>query len=271
MTLKIFDFTDYRSFLRQLLQSYPKKGHGVRGAWAKAIHCQSAFVSHVLNGLYDFSLEQAEALAHYLQLNKEETEYFLLLVQKERAGTVSLKKFYTQLLKEKIDQREHVRERMKIKNTLKLEDQAIYYSKWLYAAVHILLTIPEYQTAPEKIAIYFHVPLFTIREILEFLETREIIILKNGRYVVQNHFLFISKESPLFSNQQSFWRQKAIESIYQNDPEEIHFSSIFTISETDIKKIKKILLTSIEDSTQIIKPSKEEKLYSICMDFFEVK
>ncbi|WP_413290968.1 TIGR02147 family protein [Bdellovibrio sp. HCB337] len=271
MNVLIFDFSDYRAYLKGLLKSYPKKGHGVRSVWAQALNCQVAFVSHVLNGLYDFSIEQGEALTRYLAFSKDETEYFLLLLQKERAGTHELKKFYTQLIQEKISEREDIRKRMKIKENLSVEDQAIYYSKWLYSATHILLTIPEFQTSPEKIAQYFNTPLVTIREILEFLETRKLIVLKNGRYLVQDSYIFINKDSPLFSHQQSFWRQKAIEAIYQNNREDIHFASIFTISESDLKKVKEILLKSIEETTEIIKPSKEEKLYSICMDLFEVK
>lgn len=267
----VFDFNDYRGFLKQLLKAQPNQGHGVRSVWAQAMGCQIAFVSHVLKGLYDFSIEQAESLCRFLALNKEETEYFILLIQKERAGTHQLKKFYAQLIQEKLEKRENVRDRMKIKDNLSLADQSIYYSKWLFSAVHILLTIPEFQTSPEKIASYFNTALATIREILDFLETRQLILLKNGRYELQNNFLFINKDSPLFSHQQSFWRQKAIESIYENNREEIHFTSIFTISKADIKKIKEILLNSIETTTEVIKPSIEEKLYSICMDFFEVK
>lgn len=270
MNIKIYEYTDYRSYLTELLGSQPKKGHGVRSLWANAMSCQVAYVSHILNGHYDMSLEQAEGLSRYLALNKDETEFFLLLVQKSRAGTQALKQFYKGLIQEKVKAREQIRNRMQIKATLNEADQALYYSSWLYSAVHILLTIPSYQTQPELIAEYFNQELSLIRKVLDFLETRQLILLQNGRYHVQNNFLFINKESPLFAHQQSFWRQKAIESIYKNKPDEIHFASIFTVSESDIKKIKDVLLKSIEDSTEIIKPSKEEKLYSICMDMFEV-
>lgn len=271
MTFQIFDFSDYRAYLNALLKSYPKKGHGVRSVWAQKMNCQIAYVSHVLNGLYDLSTEQGESLARHLGFNKEETEFFLLLIQTERAGTQHLKKFYRQLTNEILLQRENVRKRMKIKDSLDIEDQAIYYSNWLYAAVHMILTIPEYQVSPEKIATYFNTPLSKIREILEFLQTRNLVLLTNGRYSLVGKYLFINKHSPLFSNQQSFWRQKAIESIYQNNLDDIHFSSIFTVSESDLKKLKNILLKSVEDTTELINPSKEEKLYSICLDLFEVK
>jgi len=271
MTEDIYNFNDYRTFLKHLLKTSPKKGHGVRSQWAKAMNCQVAYVSHILKNLYEISIEQAEGLSRYLALSKEETEFFLLLVQKERAGTHQLKQFFLKLIEEKIKQRQHIRNRMKIKTSLSIEDQAIYYSSWIYAAVHIILTIPFYQDSPEKIAKYFNESLATIRRVLDFLETRNLIRVNNGHFSVLNNYLFINKDSPLFSHQQSFWRQKAIESIYKNNSEEIHFASLFTASETDIKKIKEILLKSIEESTEIIKPSKEEKLYTICMDFFEVK
>ncbi len=271
MNIQIFDFKDYRSYLKQLLKSYPKKGHGIRSHWANAMGCQGAYVSHVLHGHNDLSVEQGEALSRFLAHNKDEAEYWLMLIQKERAGTHQLKKFYRELIDEKIAHRENIRERMKIKDNLNLEDQAIYYSHWLYAAVHILLTIPKFQTQPEKIAEYFNASLMQIRSVLNFLEMRKLITLKEGRHKVENNFLFINKNSPLFAHQQSCWRQKAIESIYQNKPEDIHFSSVFTISEVDVAKVKEILLKSIEASTDVIKPSKEEKLYSIGLDFFEMK
>ena len=270
MNLIIFDFSDYRLFLLAFLKAQPKKGHGLRSIWAKVMGCQIAFVSHVLRGHYDLSIEQTEALSRHLGLNKDEKEFLILLVQKAKAGTHQLKNYFNELIDEKIKNRDQVRNRMRIKENLSLEDQATYYSKWLYSAIHILLTIPDFQKSPEKIAEYFSTPLEKVREVLNFLDSRKLIRLDNGKYTVENNYLFINKESPLFAHQQNFWRQKAIESIYQNNHDEIHFASIFTLAEKDIKKIKEILLKSIEDSTEVIKPSKEEKLYSICMDFFEV-
>ncbi len=134
-----------------------------------------------------------------------------------------------------------------------------------YALLCILATLNLRVKQENKVLIKFVTP------VLEFLETRTIISHSGGKYIVNQSFIFIHKDSPLFSHQQNFWRQKAIESVYENKPEHLHFASIFTVSEKDLKKIKDVLLKSIEDTTEIIKPSKEEKLYSICMDLFEVK
>ena len=271
MNVSVFDFKNYRDYFKKLIKAQPKNGHGVRSQWAEVMGCQAAYVSHILNGLYEISIEQAEKLSRHLALSQEETEFLLLVVQKDRAGTHHLKGFFEKMISEKLEHRENIRNRMSIKNNLSLEDQAIYYSHWLYSAVHMLLTIPAYQSSEETIAEYFNQNLLIIRKILAFLESRQFISLKNGQYKVENYFLFINKESPLFTQQQSFWRHKAVEAIYNNNKEDIHFASLFTVSESDIKKIKDIILKSIESTTEIIKPSKEEKLYLICMDLFELK
>lgn len=268
--MNLFEFNQYRDYLQKFLHLSHNKGHGLRGIWAKEMGCQIAYVSHVLNGKNNLSLEQAEALSRHLGHSKEETEYFILLVEKERAGTVSLKKFFQNQINLKLNQREEVRSRMKINESLSVEDQAIYYSKWHYSAIHMALTIPDYQTA-QSLSAYFNLDLSVVNECLHFLESKALIKLIGKKFQVVGAFLHLNRNSPLFYGQQIFYRHKAIESIYKNRNEDIHFSSLFSISENDVKKIQSVFLDAIEKSTQIIKPSKEEKLYSINLDLFEFK
>ena len=268
--MNIFDYSNYRSFLCDYLKNQPKKGHGLRSKWATAIGCQVAYVSHVMNEKNDFSLEQIESLSRHLGLSKEETEFFIFLAEKERAGTIQLKNFFTNILQEKIKLREDVRNRMKIKENLSIEDQAVYYSKWYYSAIHMALTIPSLQTGAE-LSKYFNLSLTIINDCLHFLETKGMIRLSRQKYIVVGAFLHLSRNSPLFYAQQNFYRHKAIESIFRNSDEDLHFASCFSISESDVKKVKDVLLSAIEKSTNIIKPSKEEKIYAICMDYFEFK
>jgi uncharacterized protein (TIGR02147 family) len=266
----IFEYSDYRAYLHSYLTHQPRKGRGLRGAWATAAGCQMAYVSHVLGGKNDFSLEQAERISGHIGHSPEEQEYFLLMVQRIRAGTKPLRQFFQRRMDELAAKHYEIRHRMKIRETLDVQDQAVYYSKWMYSAIHILVTIPEHQ-APSSIAAYFGLSQAEIKPYLDFLETRQLIELKNGRYAVRGPFLHIGKESPLFFHQQISWRQRAIDSIYRNTPDEIHFASCFSLSTSDVDKIRSVLTASIERTTEIIRPSKEEKLYSICLDFFEVR
>ena len=267
-----FSFDNAVDYLQCHLNSLPDRGRGIRSQWAKAAGCQLAFISHVLNGRYQLSLEQAEAISRHIGHSKEEREYFIILVQRGRSSTVSLKNFFTDMLNERLMHHENIRERMKIQQTLPVEDQAIYYSRWFYSAVHMLLTIPQYQTAA-AIEKYLSLSSSQVRECLDFLESRKLIRANKDHYVVEGVFLHVGKDSALYFHQQNIWRQKAIEAINigREAPHEIHFASVFSLAESDLKKVQEILLTAIESSTEVIRPSKEEKLYGICLDFFEVK
>jgi plasmid maintenance system antidote protein VapI len=68
---------------------------GVRSKLAQSLQCQTSHISQVLSGRSEFTLEQAEQVSTYIGHSKEETEYFLLLVQVARSGTRALQKIYS--------------------------------------------------------------------------------------------------------------------------------------------------------------------------------
>jgi uncharacterized protein (TIGR02147 family) len=267
----IYYFKDYKKFLLTYLEYQPQKGRGLRGKWAAAANCQPAYISNVLGSTPHFNLEQAEAISTNLGHSVEETEYFLLLIERARAGTPSLKQFFQKIIEQRQQHHHSLRNRVQIQSVLRLEDQAVYYSKWQFAAVHMILTIPEYQSV-ESIANYFALSLPEVKVVLNFLSSRHLIEeTATGRFKVLDAFLHIDSASPLFMHQQVIWRHKSIESIYRDNPSDLHFASCFSISFKDLERIKDLLGQAIQDTAQIIKPSKEEKLFSICLDFFEVR
>ena len=56
-----FSFKDYKALLHWRIETSPRRGRGVRAALAQAMKVQSAYLSRVLNGDADLSLEQADA------------------------------------------------------------------------------------------------------------------------------------------------------------------------------------------------------------------
>lgn len=94
LNVNVFDFKDYREFLSTFISQQPKGGWGWRMKVARWIGTQSQFVSQVLSGKNDFSLEHAAQLADALDFTPQEKEYFILLVSYARAGTQSLKDFF---------------------------------------------------------------------------------------------------------------------------------------------------------------------------------
>ncbi|MFT6069316.1 MAG: hypothetical protein ACJAT2_002752 [Bacteriovoracaceae bacterium] len=236
---------------------------------AAFLGCQTAYVSQVLNQHVNFSLEQAVKMNQFWEHNKEESRFFLLLVQYQRAGSKDLEKFLKTEMDEIVEKRSNLKERLNIKDSLDETNQHIYYSAWYYAAVHILLSIPEFQT-PKSIANHLRLPLKQIQEILSFLETTGLAVHKSGKYGIGLTRIHLSKTSVQIRRHHTNWRNQAITSIDKNEEEALHYSSVISMADKDVPKIKEIMIKAIEECREIIKTSKEERLQIMTMDFFKI-
>jgi uncharacterized protein (TIGR02147 family) len=267
MNQSIYEFRDYKRYLITLTKT---AGRGFKKALAQAAQCQTTYISQVLGGRANFSLEQAQAAGGFLGLTPNEVFYFLLLVQKARAGTAELRNFLDKRIDEEHAKYLLIRERVKIKNTLSEEAKAEYYSSWQYAAVHLLLTIPQYQE-PRSIAKRLHLPLRRVSEILGFLGSVGLAEQKGGKYLPGQKQLYLEKTSPLISKHHTNWRMKAIQSFENGASEDqLHFSSVFTLTLDVAEKIRHILVKTIEETVHLVKQAPEEELVAMNVDFFEL-
>ena len=94
----IFEASDYRGYLKEYLLKLPKQGFGEGKRMAKHLGVSSTFISQVLGGGKQLSLEQAQELSEYLGHSELEADYFFHLVQMDRAGTAKLKRLFQQKL-----------------------------------------------------------------------------------------------------------------------------------------------------------------------------
>ena len=83
------------------------------------------------------SLEQGLKVTEYFQMQKEEREMLLNILQREKAGTEELRKYFSQRIEEIKSNRARIDSRLGKFQGLSPEAQIKYYSKWIYSAVHI--------------------------------------------------------------------------------------------------------------------------------------
>ena len=268
MKRTIFDYIEYKAYIIEKIADSPSKGRGVKLKMAEFLSCQTAFVSQVLNGNPNFSLEQGVKLNSFFEHTRDEARFFLLLLQLERAGSSDLKDFFKLEMKEILDIRSDLKNRLKIKNSLKAVDQQIYYSSWLYACIHMLVAIPEYRTS-QAIARHLNLPREKVMEVLNFLEETALIQLNGAHYEIGITKIHLSKDSPQIQRHHTNWRMQAIRAIDINEAADLHYSTIVSMSRSDIPRVKEVLIKAIEECRLIIRDSKEEKCQSICIDFFE--
>ena len=267
----IFDFSDYRKYLAHFVACQPRQGRGTKNKIAQFLNSPTSHISQVFGGKTHFTFEQAEEINSFLQHNEDESHFFLLLVQIGRAGSANLKKRLEKERQNILKRRSFLKERLGVTSSVSEQDQLQFYSSWIYAAVHILTTIPRYQTK-EAISSYLQLSQKQTSEVLSFLE-RVHLVQRNSRggYEAGVSRIHLGSDSHLISKFHTNWRIKTIQSFEKQAVEDqLHYSSIVSLAERDINVVKNILIKAISEAKAVIKESPPEVLHSFNLDFFQV-
>jgi uncharacterized protein (TIGR02147 family) len=269
--INLYEFKDYRHYLTALAGSKGART-GVKLKIANAIRCQPAYISQVLSERAHLSLEQAEILSDYLGHSTDEKNFFILLVQKNRAGTATLVNFFQGKIDEVYQKRMTLVERIgKIKSALSPEQCSIYYSSWQYAAVHIAVTIAELRTLTE-LGTFFGISTSRVSNILDFLISCGLVKKTSGRYSATVSNIRIGKDSHVILKHHTNWRTQAIESLEREKIDDLHYSGVFSLSKKDSIRIKDLILKTLNDNLKLISASPvEEELYCYNIDFFSLR
>lgn len=266
----LYDFSNYKPYLEYRV-GFKNQRRGLKSELAVFLRCQPTYISQVLHGKAHFSLEQADLLNQFFGHSKEEAQYFLLLVQKDRAGTSSLQHHFEEQLEAILKKRMNLTERLGKKAELPKEDQSQYYSSWHFAAIHIALTIPDLQTN-KALSEYFRLPIKKVNAVLEFLvKTGLAKSTGDGQFQAGATMIRLGNDSPNILKHHNNWRQMAVDSLDREELGDLHYSSVVSLSRRDALKIKDRILDWLKKDLEIIKESKEENLYSYCIDFFHLK
>ncbi len=153
---------------------------------------------------------------------------------------------------------------------LSKENQGIYYSSWVYAAVHMAVTIPQFQTR-KALSQYLGISQNKISSALDFLIEAGLAESKNGdRFTATQNQTRLGNDSHNIIKHHSNWRTRALEYLDREEILDLHYSSVFSLSKNDIRKVKGLLLDLNQKNADIVKLSAEEELHAICIDFFSL-
>lgn len=265
----LFEYSDYKSYLTTILTA-GKARSGLRAKLAAHLGCQTAHISQVLNGASHFSVEQAFRISPFLGHDREESHFFFLMVNKDRAGTKELQAYYQTQLDEILKRRSLIKNRVNVTKEVPQQQQSRYYSSWHYLAIHMALSIPELQTK-ESLADYFRLPLLLVAEALEFLTSAGLAQASGGRYTIGPFHVHIGHDTDNINKHHSNWRVQAMDSLMRPGSQDLHYSVVYSLSRKDAEKIKERIIAMIRENLDDIAPSKEEVLYCSAIDFFEMK
>ena len=267
--LAVFDFNSYRKYLQDRLGGHRQRT-GKKLSASEFIGCHSGYLTRVLKEEAHLSMEQADLLNQFLQHTPEESHFFLLLVQRERAGTISLQRYFDEQMGKIRSQRTLLHNRLSEKRILSPEDEARYYNHWYISAIHVLLSVKKFQTA-KALSNYLNLHIEIVLETLDFLTKVGLAIKESEIYRIGPSYLYAGPDSPNLSKHHSNWRLKSIQEFVQGSRrDEIHFSATLTLSYSDVEKYKELMRKRLEEDMEFFKASKEEGGFALCIDFYEL-
>lgn len=268
MSKSLYSSDSYISVIKRKI-SEKKEKWGLVSEMAAACNCQKSHLSRVISGRVHLTLEQAAGLCEYFGFNEVETEYFLNLVQYERAGTKQLKNKIEKRIKHIRQEQEDLSKRLNKPSIGVEQKEILYYSAWYWSAIHVLVSIPQYQTVravAQKLSLSEAMVLYC----LEVLEQYDLVGRNGVTWKTTSTPIHLSKKSSLIGLHHNNWRARGVLSAQNTQDDGIHYTVIQSVSYSDFEKIKQIFLETIEEYMKTAGPSKEEELVCFCLDWFRV-
>lgn len=262
--MTVYDYDDYLTYIQENLN----KNTDVRGfhaQLAKAAGMHPSYLSRILHQSIHLTPDQAAGLCNFWNLDRDETNYFMNLVHLARAGTPNLKRIIEAELKIIRDKHQNLGESLPAEK-VDTQKENLYYSAWYYCAVHVLLTIPKMQTEA-AISEKLNLPLNHVRKVLESLENLNLAKRNKNRWEPTKSNIHLDNESWMAAVHHINWRTKITDRIQFKNPEDLHFTGLHTLSTSDFKKVKSLLLETIVKVDKIVRPSPEEELGCLLIDW----
>lgn len=267
----IFNFDDFRSFLKAYIRQRPKRGFGEAKKIAEYLSVSSTYFSQVLSGLKQFSQEHAYSLSEYLGFSDLESEYFYYLVSLDRTTSFKLKKFYQKKLVELRKTSLSLNNRVAFKKNLSDEEKSIFYSNHLYSSVSLYTSTSESGVTIEQIEKRFRLTRKKSLDILKFLVEAGLCTIVNGRYKIGTQSTHVGTDSIHLLKHHTNWRLQAIQATENLDESELMYTVQVSLSKKDFNKLREEMVQFIQNFLETVYPSPAEEIANLNIDWFWIR
>lgn len=267
----IFDFRDYRSYLKSYIRSLPKSGFGEAKKMAAHLSVSSTFISHVLSESKSLSAEQSTLLSEYLGHSELEAEYFYYLVQLDRAGNPALKKFCQKKLAEIKSKSLQLNKRLNFKKDFSEEQKSIFYSNPLYSAIHLFTSTKKNGVTIEEIQARFDIDRIKAIELMKFLKEANLCEQVDSHYKMGTQSTHIGANSPHLIKHHTNWRLRSIQAAENLLSEELMYTVNVSLSKKDFELLREEMVQFIDKFLKTVYPSPAEEIACFNVDFFWIR
>ncbi len=263
--LNIFTYGSYKKFLKSIIAEN-KDIRGVQSLIALSASCQKTYLSQVLSGKSQLTPEHAIGIAKLLKLTQDETDYFINLVHFERAGTPELQKYYELKLESLIINTQKI-EKVVISQELSILHKTIYYSSWIYPAIHVALSVPHLRTV-SALSTKFNLTADETIYYLKQLEDMGLATKNNSIWNSKIQNIHLPESSPLVWLNHQNWRRRVQQEGDKITPLGLHYSTVCSLSHEDLLFLRTMVIDFVKKTRNVIEPSKEEEIVVLLLDFF---
>lgn len=267
MSVTIFHYQDYKEFYNAWVENQPRQGFGEYRRLAQSLGVSTTMVSQVFKGDKHLSLELASEMCDYLRLDDDETDFFLLLVDYQRAGSFKLQKRFLRQIKSRQEKSKKLENRVKV-NELSEEANNIFYSNWLYTGMCLLADTGKYNDA-EALAKYLNIPRNNVQKILDFLLANNLLIEDKGRLKLGTARTHVKTSSALVTRHHQNWRVQAMAKLPQSRDDDFFYTGPMVLSQEVAEWVRLELPAFVERLNARVIPSSSEVVRCLNIDWFE--
>lgn len=267
----IYTYAEPSKLLRSFIASQPQKGRGLVKQLAEHLGVASPQVSQFLSGVKTITMDQAYLIGRYFSWTELEMEYWLTLVDWERASHHEVKKHFKKKLESLKQESLRIGKAVAATTELSEADKAQFYSSWVYSGIRLFCSVGQGKRIEEIHQAFSEFPPTDINTVVEFLLQRQLLKKSGLLYEMGTQRTFVPKGSPFLKQHHTNWRLRAVERAIFIQDEEMMFTAPLSISENGFKKVRRELQDWIKHiSDNLESYGDAEQVACLNIDFFRV-
>lgn len=263
--MSILNHYDYRIYLKELMAEKARQNprFSMR-AMAKNLSLAPSFLSGVLKGKKNFSLQTATKVARKLRLNKTESEYFCLLTQRDSAKDALVRESLVEQLN-------------RFNPNLEVSDLSVdrfrVIADWFHFAILAAMDLSAFEATPRNLALALETPQAEIELALaRLLRLNMIEEIDTGIFIKVARNPRVSSAVPDGALRQFHAQtlQKAVESLTSQSPKEKIVGSETMAFDSDQVEALNVLANEFFDRALMLakKSKRKDCVYHLGVQFF---
>jgi uncharacterized protein (TIGR02147 family) len=264
----IFEHKSFRDYIEERLKC-DDFGRGGKAKLAAYLECQPSFISQVLKGKNNLSLEQGYKINSLFSHSHLEKDYFINLLEHDRAGSLELRKYFEMKLEDIKEKAKLIENHIEFEH-LSEEDTIAYYDNWNHVLAHQLINIPKYQTV-NALRQKLNIDDDDLKKTLSFLSSCNLIDQDEvGNLKMGTSRLHIRKGSPLADFANKTARLHNIQNLKRKDASSLNYGAYMTLSKKNYLEFKQRFVNLISELHNSLDEDEPETVCSIIIDMMEL-